>query len=290
MPCTGLRKPLFSWCIILQGYRYNKTSIFQFSHDAQKKNSNSSRRSQRNSTRASTLSSRPDVEPSQELVANDVNADGNGLLNTEMRKEITELVKTVVQDSLRDATKEISRQLLANSNSSDNGQSITQNQSALSVQEPAQDPTSACASFQVMGAQMPFQSASPDGFTPEIPATFIKSIQSGEFFDLSKLLPENLHGFSAQADTQSFHLALGENSTIKLTSDSTSKKKIRDIQNWTTAFTTYMKVVLDKFPGRAKELVAYLDLTILPSYAASYHQSLGWLLYDHKFRFKAANL
>ena len=114
----------------------------------------------------------------------------------------------------------------------------------------------------------------------------MKSIQSGEFFELSKLLPENLHGLGSPHEEASFHLALGENSTIKLSSNQAPKKKIGDIQSWTTAFTVYMKIVLDKLPGRAKELVSYLDLI---RYAASYHQSLGWLLYDRKFRYKAAN-
>ncbi len=254
----------------------------------------SSRRSKHTSTRASTLSSRPEAETEPESTKQQ--NDQSGLnLPTEMRNEITELVKTVVKESLKEATTELTKQLLANNvgGNSISGNSISpissanqnDNATALPGHEPSFQRIS--TEYAAMGSQMPFQIAPADGgFTPEIPASYITSIQSGEFFYLSKLLPENLHGFTASLDSQSFHLAVGENSTLKLSSNYAPKKKIRDIQSWTTAFTTYMKLIIEKFPGRAKDLIAYLDLI---RYAASYHHSLGWLLYDHKFRLKAAN-
>ena len=103
--------------------------------------------------------------------------------------------------------------------------------------------------------------------------------------ELSKLLSENLCGLGSPCVEASFHSALGEISTIKPSSSQALKKKIGDIQSWTTAFTVYMKIVIDKLPGRAKELVSYLDLI---HYAASYHQWLGWLLYDLKSWYEAA--
>ena len=53
-----------------------------------------------------------------------------------------------------------------------------------------------------------------NGFTPDIPATFVHTIQSREFFEMSKLLAENLHGQAALTD--SFHLAVGSDSTLRL--------------------------------------------------------------------------
>ena len=122
-------------------------------------------------------------------------------------------------------------------------------------------------------------------FAPTVPASYIKSIQNGEFFDLNKLLPENLQGMN-QVDSQSLKLVIGENSSIKIANSVTQKKKISSIDEWTTAFTSYTQIVLEKFPARASELLSYLELV---RYAAKYHQSLGWLVYDNKFRSKAAN-
>ena len=42
----------------------------------------------------------------------------------------------------------------------------------------------------------------------------MKSIQSGEFFELSKLLPENLHGLGSPHEEVAFHLAFGEDQEI----------------------------------------------------------------------------
>ena len=105
-----------------------------------------------------------------------------------------------------------------------------------------------------------------DGFTPEIPAHLIKSTQNGEFIDLSKVLTKNLLGF--ETAEESFQLSLGENSTLKLSKSTAPKKKIVSIQDWTTAFTLYMKIIVEKFPGRAQELISYLELI---RYAAAYH-------------------
>lgn len=116
-------------------------------------------------------------------------------------------------------------------------------------------------------------------FQEPIPATYIKEIQSGEFFDLSKLLPKNL---SSNADGEPLTLSL-ENSVIKL--NKTKPTAITNIEQWTTAFTSYMSVLTQKFPQRSQELLQYLSLV---RYAARVHSGLGWAVYDYKFRQKAS--
>ena len=64
------------------------------------------------------------------------------------------------------------------------------------------------------------------------------------------------------------------------------KKRITTICEWTDAFILYIKILIQKFPARCPELINYLEII---RYAAAYHRNLGWLLYDRKFRAKAAN-
>ena len=123
------------------------------------------------------------------------------------------------------------------------------------------------------------------GFTPEIPSSYIRAIQSGEFFDIEKLLPENMHKISCEVGDGALSITVGSNSELKLVSRA-AKKKIKTISDWTSAFTLYMKVIVDKYPARVQELIGYLDLI---RYAAKYHNSFGWYIYDNKFRNKAAN-
>ena len=85
-------------------------------------------------------------------------------------------------------------------------------------------------------------------FQDPIPSDYVKDIQYGEFFDLSKLLPKNL----SNANDEPFQLTL-ENSVIKLTKAKSAT--ITDIEQWTTAFTTYMCVFTRKFPNRSQEMM-----------------------------------
>ena len=115
----------------------------------------------------------------------------------------------------------------------------------------------------------------------DIPAPYVREINTGEFFDLSKLLPKNL---SLYDEDDNLTLTL-ENSTVKVTKKKKSgQSQITDIEQWTTVFTTYMSVFTYKYPLRAQELLQYLSLI---RYAARVHKGLGWAIYDHKFRQKA---
>ena len=114
----------------------------------------------------------------------------------------------------------------------------------------------------------------------DIPASYVKGIQSGAFCDLSKLLPKNLSMFDEDDDLT---LTL-DNSAIKVTKKrKSSPSQITEIEQWTTAFTTYMSVFTHKYPLRAQEFLQYLI-----RYAARVHKGLGWDIYDHKFRKKAS--
>ena len=72
----------------------------------------------------------------------------------------------------------------------------------------------------------------------DVPASYVRKIQSGEFFELSKLLPKNL---LTTADEQPVMLTL-ENSIIKVKPSNQSTTTLTDIEQCTTAFTTYMSV------------------------------------------------
>ena len=47
-----------------------------------------------------------------------------------------------------------------------------------------------------------------------------------------------------------------------------------------------MKIYIDRYPLKARELLEYMDII---RFAAKHHRQLGWLLYDYKFCNKIAN-
>ncbi|CAB4007392.1 gag [Paramuricea clavata] len=114
----------------------------------------------------------------------------------------------------------------------------------------------------------------------DLPASYVKKIQSGEFFELSKLLPKNLCN---TVDEQPVVLTV-ENSIVKVKQSTQSTTNITDIDKWTTAFTTYMSVFTHQFPNRAQELLQYMTII---RHAAHCHKGVGWCIYDIKFRRKA---
>ena len=119
----------------------------------------------------------------------------------------------------------------------------------------------------------------------DIPAQYIKDIQSGEFFDLTKLLPKNL---SLYDEDDNLVLSL-DNSVVKVSRKSkpTASTSIANIEQRTMAFTSCTSVLIHKFPTRSQELLQYVSLI---RYAARVHKGLGWAIYDFKFRQKASLL
>ena len=73
----------------------------------------------------------------------------------------------------------------------------------------------------------------------QLPAKLVKEILTGEFMELSKLLPKNFNVLSPSPD-EPLTLTL-ENSVIKV--NKAKATSITDITEWTTAFTAYMGVI-----------------------------------------------
>jgi len=90
----------------------------------------------------------------------------------------------------------------------------------------------------------------------DIPATYVKDIQSGEFFELSKLLPKNL---STLEEEDNLMLIL-DNSVVQVSKKSKTASSITDIEQRMTAFTSYMSIFTHKYPQHSQELLQYLSL------------------------------
>ena len=154
------------------------------------------------------------------------------------------------------------------------------------VQESVAAASKEIAHEAALAAVTPHQTASPSDICQhaapfqDIPAQYVKDIESGEFFELSKLLPKYLSEFN---DDDNLVLTL-DNSVVRVSKKANTSTSITEIEQWTTAFTTYMSVFTHKFPQRSQELLQYLSLI---RYAARVHRGLGWAIYDYKFRQKA---
>ena len=116
---------------------------------------------------------------------------------------------------------------------------------------------------------------------PGVSAKLKQEIQSGEYFEISKLGP----GSNKDSDFSGRTVELSFQNQI-LRTKPVRPKPITNIEEWSTAFSTYMAVIVEKFPNRALELIEYLRLI---RYAASHSPGLGWVAYDHQFRTQAAN-
>ena len=107
-----------------------------------------------------------------------------------------------------------------------------------------------------------------------MPAKLKQEILSGEYFELGKVLPKNLTNFRKDNEDT---LEILLNSSI-LTTKQTKRKLITNIEEWSTAFSTYMAVVVEQFTQRSLELIE--DFRII-QYAANSTPGLAWVVYDH---------
>ena len=100
-------------------------------------------------------------------------------------------------------------------------------------------------------------------------------------------MPENFLKISlaSEIDSNDVSLVVGPNQELKLKKNN-RKLEISNISDWTLAFTTYMKVILEKFPNRSHEWINYSDII---QDAARCQRSFTWLIYDRLFRYKASN-
>jgi len=185
------------------------------------------------------------------------------------------VLKTLIKDSVAESSREIATEaaraaVAALTQVGDQGSNLSSINTA-SESTPVLDGSASSNIVQAVPSAVP---------NIDIPGSYVKEIQTGEFFDLAKLVPKNL---SVYDDEDQLSLTL-ENSTVKVSKKKTNSARITDIEQWTTAFTSYMSVFTHKYPLRAQELLQYLGLI---RYAARVHKGLGWAIYDHKFRQKA---
>ena len=117
---------------------------------------------------------------------------------------------------------------------------------------------------------------------------FLRSI-SGKFSRVSFFIYPNFYQNHANQNKQ-FRGAYDRNArkfSYKGQKASQPTSKITNIEQWTTAFTTYMSVMTRQFPGRAQELLNCMSLI---RHAAQTHRGLGWCIYDHKFDVKLLSI
>ena len=98
----------------------------------------------------------------------------------------------------------------------------------------------------------------------QAPTILFMNFLSGEFMELSKWFPKNFNALKPLHD-EPIILTL-ENSVIRV--NKAKVASITNIEEWTTAFTAYMSVIITREPSRSAEL---LECLFLISYAAKYH-------------------
>ena len=205
--------------------------------------------------------------------------------NAFTEEQITE-IKRLGQDSVAAAARDIAREAARAATGVLQSQAPSSSEVTPSAQAVSQDTPRGAA---ILGPQSLQPNDGSLTSTPcrhgapfqEIPVNYVKKIQSGEFFYLSKLLPKTV-SLHAKEDNVSLSL---ENSVIKVSKKTKASTSITDTEQWTNAFKTYLSVFTDKFPLRSQELLQYLSLI---RYAARVHKGLGWVIYDYKFRLKAS--
>jgi len=122
-----------------------------------------------------------------------------------------------------------------------------------------------------------------------IPARLRERILSGEFVDLSELLPQisTTHSVaSSQANITHFEMSQGGG--LRMVEESSVRGRGRhvcDLSTWLEAYTVFLQCILQVAPHRATELIAYQSLIIE---ANRRFTPEGWLDYDRQFRLLAA--
>ena len=235
------------------------------------------RRSARITTQASTASSA--VADSVANMASDQASEAPNVSKTTANinepssalttSQIT-AIQTIVQTSLAEAMVELKAMIKnANPEPAKSGQPTNSIQPSANSAQPTENSTGLPGTlpdlftFERLGfafSSPPTQPGSTrfnvdGGFTPEIPSSYIQAIQRGEFFDIEKLLPENMHKISCEVGDGALSITVGSNSELKLVSRA-AKKKIETVSDWTNAFTLYMKVMV----ARRKNLLAFACL------------------------------
>ena len=113
-----------------------------------------------------------------------------------------------------------------------------------------------------------------------------EKILRGEYVDFALLLPDSLT--HPQAPNLQFRLEDSSPGSAGTPITMVCKKKpvIDSFHKWVDAFTTFMLVVVNTYPGRAAELIKYLQII---SRAEAKFRGLTWGHYDEQFRRHAAH-
>lgn len=117
---------------------------------------------------------------------------------------------------------------------------------------------------------------------PPIPAKLLQKILAREYIDLSSLLPEQLRTAESCTSSSSNVVILPE-SAYEV--HKRKRKQISDIATWVQVYSTYMLILLTKYPDQVTELIAYQLLIVQHSRKFEYP---SWLHYDIDFRQWAA--
>ena len=127
--------------------------------------------------------------------------------------------------------------------------------------------------------------ASPLGLQRPLDRSLEEKILRGEYVDFALLLPDSLT--HPQAPTLQFRLEDSSPGSAGTPITMVRKKPVIDsFHKWVDAFTTFMLVVVNAYPGRAAELITYLQII---SRAEAKFRGLTWRHYDEQFRRRAAH-
>lgn len=122
---------------------------------------------------------------------------------------------------------------------------------------------------------------------PSLPPRTIEKILRGEFIDFDDLLPSHRCPTSPSPPLELQVSGGDDNSAlpVSLVYRNAGRRRITNFTSWLQAFTLYAQVLVSHAPARALELLAYQGVI---AEAANTYQTQAWLLYDQRFRAKAA--
>ena len=106
---------------------------------------------------------------------------------------------------------------------------------------------------------------------PPVPAKLVSRIQGLEFVEMRELLPDNI------ALSECLEALPGA-----ARFSNTPQREIASISTWTCAFATYVAIVSQAHPNRARDMLAYMRLVVRE--AQTYGTGVGWLTYDSVYR------
>ncbi len=109
----------------------------------------------------------------------------------------------------------------------------------------------------------------------------LQRILAREYIDLGSLLPEQLR--TAEATAQSSNVVILPESSYEV--HKRKRRQIPDIATWVQVYSTYVLILISKYPDQVTELIAYQLMIVQHGRKFEY---LSWLHYDTDFRQWAA--